>query len=79
LPGIYIRGTKSAQSLVLVDGQRMANATSADSNLQYLNIDQIERVEVLRGSRSVIYGSDAIGGVIQILPAAMPDQACSRA
>ena len=66
LPGIYIRGTKSAQSLVLVDGQRMANATSADSNLQYLSIDQIERVEVLRGSRSVIYGSDAIGGVIQI-------------
>ena len=36
----------------LVDGQRMANDTSADSNLQYLNIDQIERVEVLRGSRS---------------------------
>lgn len=66
LPGIYIRGTKSAQSLVLVDGQRIANATSADSNLQFLNVDQIERVEVLRGSRAVIYGADAIGGVIQI-------------
>ena len=66
LPGIYIRGTKSAQSLVLVDGQRIANTTSGDSGLQYLNIDQIERVEVLRGSRSVIYGSDAIGGVIQV-------------
>jgi vitamin B12 transporter len=66
LPGIYIRGTKSAQSLVLVDGQRIANTTSGDSGLQYLNVDQIERVEVLRGSRSVIYGSDAIGGVIQI-------------
>ena len=66
LPGIFIRGTKSAQSLVLVDGQRIANATSGDSGLQYLNVDQIERVEVLRGSRSVIYGSDAIGGVIQI-------------
>ena len=75
LPGIYIRGTKSAQSLVLVDGQRMANATSADSNLQYLNIDQIERVEVLRGSRSVIDGSDAIGGVIQILTRRGADQA----
>lgn len=75
LPGIYIRGTKSAQSLVLVDGQRMANATSADSNLQYLNIDQIERVEVLRGSRSVIYGSDAIGGVIQIFTRRGADQA----
>lgn len=66
LPGIFIRGTKSAQSLVLVDGQRIANTTSGDSGLQYLNVDQIERVEVLRGSRSVIYGSDAIGGVIQI-------------
>ncbi|MBH3425456.1 TonB-dependent receptor domain-containing protein [Pseudomonas gessardii] len=66
LPGIFLRGTKSAQSLVLVDGQRIANTTSGDSGLQYLNIDQIERVEVLRGSRSVIYGSDAIGGVIQV-------------
>ncbi|WP_455824036.1 TonB-dependent receptor domain-containing protein [Pseudomonas graminis] len=66
LPGIYMRGTKSAQSLVLVDGQRIANTTSGDSGLQYLNVDQIERVEVLRGSRSVIYGSDAIGGVIQV-------------
>ncbi len=66
LPGIYIRGTKAAQSLVLIDGQRIANATSADSALQYLNVEQIERVEVLRGSRSVIYGADAIGGVIQI-------------
>ncbi|GGK41642.1 vitamin B12 transporter [Pseudomonas koreensis] len=66
LPGIYIRGTQSAQSLVLLDGQRIGSSTSGDSNLQHLNIDQIERVEVLRGSRSVIYGSDAIGGVIQI-------------
>ncbi|WP_028624315.1 TonB-dependent receptor domain-containing protein [Pseudomonas sp. Ant30-3] len=66
LPGIYIRGTKSAQSLVLVDGQRIGNSTSGDSNLQHINIEQVERVEVLRGSRSVIYGSDAIGGVIQI-------------
>jgi len=66
LPGIYIRGTKAAQSLVLVDGQRIANATSADSALQYLNVDQVERVEVLRGSRSAVYGADAIGGVIQI-------------
>ncbi|WP_460120494.1 TonB-dependent receptor domain-containing protein [Pseudomonas sp. S2_C03] len=66
LPGVYIRGTKSAQSLVLVDGQRIGNSTSGDSNLQHINIEQVERVEVLRGSRSVIYGSDAIGGVIQI-------------
>ncbi|EJM59773.1 outer membrane cobalamin receptor protein [Pseudomonas sp. GM49] len=66
LPGIFIRGTQSAQSLVLVDGQRIGSSTSGDSNLQHINIEQVERVEVLRGSRSVIYGSDAIGGVIQI-------------
>ncbi|MBH3411905.1 TonB-dependent receptor plug domain-containing protein [Pseudomonas putida] len=66
LPGIFIRGTKAAQSLVLVDGVRIANATSGDSGLQFLDVDQVERVEVLRGSRSAVYGSDAIGGVIQI-------------
>ncbi|AZC25815.1 TonB-dependent receptor domain-containing protein [Pseudomonas sessilinigenes] len=66
LPGVYIRGTNSSQSLVLVDGQRIGSSSSGDSNLQFINIEQIERVEVLRGSRSAIYGSDAIGGVIQI-------------
>ncbi|WP_295488708.1 TonB-dependent receptor [uncultured Pseudomonas sp.] len=66
LPGIFIRGTKTAQSLVLVDGVRIANASSGDSGLQFLDVDQIERIEVLRGSRSAVYGSDAIGGVIQI-------------
>ncbi|UMZ11397.1 TonB-dependent receptor [Pseudomonas sp. MPFS] len=66
LPNIFIRGTKSAQSLVLVDGQRIGSSSSGDSNLQFISVEQIERVEVLRGSRSAIYGSDAIGGVIQI-------------
>ncbi|MFK3792880.1 TonB-dependent receptor domain-containing protein [Pseudomonas piscis] len=66
LPNIFIRGTNSSQSLVLVDGQRIGSSSSGDSNLQFINVEQIERVEVLRGSRSVIYGSDAIGGVIQI-------------
>lgn len=66
LTSLYIRGTKSAQSLVLVDGMRIASASSGDSSLQYLNVDQIERVEVLRGPRSAVYGADAIGGVVQI-------------
>ncbi|MGL4317994.1 MAG: TonB-dependent receptor domain-containing protein [Pseudomonas sp.] len=66
LTSLYIRGTKSAQSLVLVDGMRIGSASSGDSNLQHLNIDQIERIEVLRGPRSAVYGADAIGGVIQI-------------
>jgi outer membrane cobalamin receptor len=79
LPGIYIRGTKAAQSLVLVDGVRIANATSGDSGLQFLDVDQIERMEVLRGSRSAMYGSDAIGGVIQIFTRRGDGKACSRA
>ncbi|MCU7649856.1 TonB-dependent receptor domain-containing protein [Pseudomonas piscis] len=66
LPNIFIRGTNSSQSLVLVDGQRIGSSSSGDSNLQFISVEQIERVEVLRGSRSAIYGSDAIGGVIQI-------------
>ncbi|MDC7823559.1 TonB-dependent receptor [Pseudomonas sp. BLCC-B13] len=66
LASLYIRGTKSAQSLLLVDGMRIASASSGDSNLQFLNVDQIERVEVLRGPRSAVYGADAIGGVVQI-------------
>ncbi len=65
--GLYIRGTKSAQSLVLVDGQRIGSASAGGSPLEYLSIEQIERVEVLRGSRSAVYGSDAIGGVVQII------------
>lgn len=66
LTGVFMRGTSSAQSLVLVDGQRIAAASSGTSSLEFLSIDQIERIEVVRGSRSSLYGSDAIGGVIQI-------------
>ena len=64
--GVFIRGTKTAQTLVLVDGIRVGSASSGGASLQHLNLEQIERVEVLRGARSAVYGSDAIGGVIQI-------------
>lgn len=64
--GLFLRGTASTQTLVLVDGQRIAAASSGTSSLEFLSPDQIERVEVVRGSRSALYGSDAIGGVVQI-------------
>ncbi|AKX52291.1 TonB-dependent receptor domain-containing protein [Thiopseudomonas alkaliphila] len=63
---IMIRGTSNAQSLVLVDGVRVGSASAGGASLQHLNLEQIERIEVLRGARSAVYGSDAIGGVIQI-------------
>nr|MBF6622844.1 TonB-dependent receptor [Stutzerimonas stutzeri] len=67
--GLYslsIRGTSTAQTLVLIDGVRAGSATAGSASLQYLSVDQIERIEVLRGSRSAIHGADAMGGVIQI-------------
>ena len=61
-----MRGTKTAQTLVLVDGIKLNSATSGSAALQYLDPDQIERIEVVRGPRSSLYGADAVGGVIQI-------------
>lgn len=66
LSGLFIRGTKSAQSLVLVDGIRSASAASGTTPLETLSVDQIERIEIIRGARSTVYGADAIGGVISI-------------
>ena len=66
LTSIFLRGTSTAQTLVLVDGQRIAGASAGVASLEHLQLDQIERIEVIRGGRSALYGSDAIGGVIQI-------------
>lgn len=66
LTTLSLRGTSATQSLVLVDGQRIGSASAGQPSLEFLNIENIERIEVIRGPRSAIYGSDAIGGVIQI-------------
>ncbi len=63
---LSIRGTKSNQNVVLVDGVRQMHATDGAANLQFIPLDQIERIEIVRGSASSLYGADAMGGVIQI-------------
>ncbi len=63
---LLIRGTSNDQTLLLIDGQRSGPISAGGGSLQYLSVEQIERVEVLRGSRSALYGADAIGGVVQI-------------
>ncbi|PID48415.1 MAG: TonB-dependent vitamin B12 receptor [Proteobacteria bacterium] len=63
---LYLRGTNANHTLVLVDGVKIGSATLGGSALQLLPLDQIERIEVVRGPRSSLYGSEAIGGVIQI-------------
>lgn len=64
--GIYMRGSNSDHVVVLVDGIRINSATSGATAFENLPVDLIERVEILRGPASSLYGQDAIGGVIQI-------------
>ncbi|MCG5497197.1 TonB-dependent receptor domain-containing protein [Ectothiorhodospira variabilis] len=63
---LFMRGTNSDHTLLLVDGVRMGSATTGQAAWQYLPPAEIERVEIVRGPRTSLYGSDAIGGVIQV-------------
>jgi len=63
---IFMRGSNSGHTLVLVDGLRINSATTGATALEHLPLGQIERIEILRGPASSLYGSEAIGGVIQI-------------
>lgn len=63
---VFLRGTESDHVLVLVDGVKVGSATLGITAFQHLPLSQIERIEIVRGPRSSLYGSEAIGGVIQI-------------
>ena len=64
--GVFIRGASSAQTLVLVDGMRQGSATTGSTAFENIPLDQIERIEIVAGPLSGLYGADAIGGVVQI-------------
>ena len=66
LSSVFLRGTNSGHVLVLVDGIKHGSATAGLTSFEHIPLDQIERIEVVRGPRSSLYGSEAIGGVIQI-------------
>ena len=61
-----LRGTNSSHVLVLLDGVRINSATTGTTALEHIMLDSIERIEVVRGNVSSLYGSEAIGGVIQL-------------
>lgn len=63
---LYLRGTGPDHVLVLIDGIRASSATTGQFSWESLRPEQIERIEVVRGPRASLYGSDAIGGVIHI-------------
>lgn len=63
---ISMRGTNSSHVLVLIDGVRIGSATLGAVSFNALSPENIERIEVVKGPRAAVWGSDAIGGVIQI-------------
>ena len=68
LTQVRIRGSESNQTLVLIDGIEVNDpAGASEFNFAHLLVQDIERIEVLRGPQSALYGSDAIGGVVNII------------
>jgi len=69
VPSIYIRGASSGRTLILIDGAPVGDPSmiSNEFDLNLIPLNQIERIEILKGSQSTMYGSDAIGGVINII------------
>ena len=63
---VFMRGMNSDQTLLLVNGIQVGSATNGLPPIELIPVDQIERIEVVRGPLSTLYGSDAMGGVIQI-------------
>lgn len=62
---VYTRGTTNDSTVFLVDGVPLRSATSGGAPWQYFPMELVERVEIVRGPRSALYGADAVGGVIQ--------------
>ncbi len=66
ISSIFMRGTNSGHVVVLIDGMRVDSATLGSTAFENLPIGQIDKIEILRGPATSLYGQDAIGGVIQI-------------
>lgn len=66
-PSITFQGMTSRYILFLIDGERIAGEMNGDIDYSRLNMDNLERIEIVRGASSVLYGSNAIGGVINII------------
>jgi vitamin B12 transporter len=64
---VFVRGASAKYTLVLVDGVRVSDATSGSVSLTNISVNSIERIEVIKGARAAIYGSDAVAGVINII------------
>jgi vitamin B12 transporter len=66
LGNVYIRGGEPRHTILLIDGVRYGSATAGTSMWDTIPVDMIERIEILKGPASALYGSDAAGGVVQV-------------
>jgi len=66
ITGVFLRGGSTSQTLVLLDGVRLNSATTGAFDFADLTLDEVERIEIVRGPQSPLYGSEAAAGVIQI-------------
>lgn len=64
---IFLRGSESKHTLVLLNGMKINNASSGGFDFSIIPVETIEQVEVIRGPRAAIYGADSIGGVINLI------------
>lgn len=64
---VSLRGNQGDHSLFLIDGVRIGSATSGGASLASINLATVERIEIIRGPKSNLYGADAIGGVVNII------------
>lgn len=70
--GLFIRGAGTAQTLVLVDGMRVGSATVGTTSIEHIPLELIERIEVVKGPLSSLWGSEAMGGVVQVFTRGKP-------
>ena len=74
---LFVRGASAKYTLVLVDGVRVSDASSGSVSLTNIPVNSIERVEIIKGARAAIYGSDAVAGVINIITRKAPNNSLS--